>query len=454
MLKEYSAPKFSAINAAVHITQRKIITMRKKLLITGGAGYIGSHISNLMMQQGYVVIILDNLHNQMDNAHISGNANMVSNINNVCMMGNGSNRDSKLPYAQHIIEQNSIKQIKNGLCDYTQPILIAGDYGNKQLLDTVFDTYPIDAVIHCASSGSACEATINRQLDIESNTTPNSLLMGKNRDGADPLALYDNNVSKTITLLQSMIAHDIKKIIFSSSAAVYGMPQQVPITENHPTQPINPYGQTKLMIERILKDTQIMHNLQFISLRYFTVAGISHNYPYAYSHSYSHALSLEYPNSHPYNCLQKITKKGRPLSHDRPLVILPNNIISTIVHTLRTKQPLYIQSTAHATPDGSTICDFVHVQDIANAHLKALHHLDADLPSDIFNLGSGTGSSEKQVISMVEYITNKKIVAIEKCNPKEKVPILIADSTRAQDILRWTPDHSHLATIIKSYLLV
>lgn len=318
--------------------------MNKTILITGGAGYIGSHIGYLMAQQGHTVIVLDNF------AH---------------------------------------KQSFN----HAWATVIQGDYGDKNLLNTLFTTHTIDTVIHSAGS-----------IEKEASIT-------------DPLLFYDNNVTKTITLLSSMRAHNVHKIIFSSSADIYGTPLCTPINDNHPKNPTTPYARTKLMIETILHDAHNAYGLQFIALRYFNVAGA-------------------YPE-------QKLGETRTPTT----------NLIPLILNAAYAQKPFYMHSTQYFTPDGSYVREFIHVRDIADAYLKSLHHLHAGCPSDYFNIGTGEGHSIKQIIATTQEITNTKITVIEKpSNPKKTAhaPYLIIDPTRAHDILKWIPRYSDLTFIIRS----
>lgn len=311
------------------------------ILITGGAGYIGSHVAYTLVQQGYKVILLDSfIHNQR--------------------------------------------------CNPSWATVIKADYADKQILETIFTTNSIKAVVHCAALIEVGESVNN------------------------PAAFYETNVAKTVTLLQKMVEHGIKKIIFSSSCAVYGNPEFLPLTEDHPKNPINPYGKTKLMVEMILQDFQSAYGLEYICLRYFNAAG---------------ALPQE-----------GLGEQHTPESH----------LIPRVLHALLDQAPFTIYGNDYETKDGTAIRDYVHVLDIAQAHLQALHHLDAKKPSDCFNLGTGHGFSIKEIVEMVQKICYTKIKLVYAKRRTGDAPILIADPLRAETILGWKRNYCQLEFIIKS----
>lgn len=313
----------------------------KTVVITGGAGYIGSHVGFAFASQGYNVIVLDNFrHGQQFN--------------------------------------------------HAWATVIRGDYGDAQLLEKIFTSYSVHAVIHCASLIEVRESLSN------------------------PLSYYHNNVSNTVTLLQAMHAHGVRKLIFSSSCAVYGTPQQIPITEDHPTAPISPYGRTKLMIETIMRDSCAAHGLAFVALRYFNAAGAYPEYNLGEQHV---------PETHLIPLALQAAYYGKPFS------------------IFGTKLP---------TPDGSCVRDFVHVRDIADAHLRALEHLDKGLPSDIFNLGMGCGYSVKMVLDAVQRVTGKKMIILEQLAREGDPAVLVADASKARDVLRWETRFSGLEFIVAS----
>ncbi|MDP3888974.1 MAG: UDP-glucose 4-epimerase GalE [bacterium] len=312
----------------------------KTILITGGAGYIGSPIALFMAQKGYRVIVLDSLlHGQTHNNNWT--------------------------------------------------TLIKGDYADINLLNTIFSKNAIHAIIHCAGF-----------IEEEKSIT-------------DPLSFYHNNVSKTITLLECMRLHSVHKIIFSSSCAVYGKPEITPIPDDHPKKPMSPYGNTKLMIENIFKDAHRAYGLQFIVLRYFNAAGALPEYGLGETHV---------PETH---------------------------VIPLLLRAAMLKKPFYIFGT-NKTSDGTCIRDFVHVWDIAHAYLLALEHLDSELPSDCFNLGTNKGISVKQIIQTVSTITGVKIKIEEQSKHTDDPPVLLADASRTHDILRWEPQYSDMDHIIRT----
>jgi len=315
--------------------------MQQTVLVTGGAGYIGSHTALLLAQHGYKVIILDNL---------------------------SQGQQFNQPWAT----------------------CIQADCADQQVLTNLFSQHPIHAVFHFAAS-------------IEVGASVKS-----------PITYYINNVVKTVQLLETMLAHGVSKFIFSSSCAVYGDPQALPLTEDHPKSPISPYGRNKLMVEMILNDLNKAYNLEYVALRYFNAAGALPEHGLGEQHS---------PETH---------------------------IIPLLLRAAIAQKPFSIFGTDHATQDGTCVRDYLHVLDLAQAHVLALKHLEAGNPSDAFNLGTGHGFSVKQMIEHVEHVTELKIKTILAEKRAGDPPALIADPTRAQNILGWEPRFSDLDFIIRS----
>jgi UDP-glucose 4-epimerase len=274
--------------------------------------------------------------------------------------------------------------------DHQWATIIRGDYGDCDLLHAIFSNHPIDAVMHFAAYTSVGESVKN------------------------PAAYYENNVSKTITLFNSMLEHAVSTVIFSSSAAVYGIPYQSPISEDHPKNPINPYGHTKLIIEQLLDNYATAYGFRFVALRYFNAAGALDE----------HGLG-EY---------------HRPETH-----IIPLALEAAITHN-----PFFLFGTAYPTPDGTCIRDYVHVADIANAHMLALNYLNNNGISTSFNLGNGSGYSVKEILNQVRTVTKNTPTVVEKPARPGDPAMLIADATKAKKILRWQPCYSDLPTIIQS----
>ncbi len=315
--------------------------MKPTILITGGAGYIGSHTAYCMVQQGYNVVIVDKLVHGQQWHH---------------------------PWARCIV----------------------ADFADTQVLDTIFQENNVQAVMHFAAYAQVGQSV------------------------KDPLMYYDNNVSKTVTLVQKMLEHGVKKIIFSSSCAVYGIPQTLPLTEDHPCNPINPYGTTKHMVERVLEDCRSAYDLQYVSLRYFNAAG-------------------------------GLPELGLSEQH-----VPETHLIPLLFQAAATNTPFALFGVDHATFDGSCIRDFLHVVDIAQAHSFALTHLNNGLPSDVFNLGTGTGFSVKQVIAAAEQVCKTKIPVVYAQKRPGDPAILVANASRARDMLGWNPTCSSLEFILKS----
>lgn len=311
------------------------------ILITGGAGYIGSHVAYLFAQEGYKVILLDTfIHNQQ--------------------------------------------------CNPSWATIIKEDFADQTTLNHIFTHNKVKAVVHCAAL-------------IEVGASVNN-----------PAVYYETNVAKTIILLQAMVKYGIKKCIFSSSCAVYGTPEFLPLTEEHPKKPISPYGTTKLMVETILQDFQKAYGLEYVCLRYFNAAG---------------SLPEE-----------MLGEQHTPESH-----LIPRALQSALEKT-----PFHVYGNDYATKDGTAVRDFVHVLDIANAHRLALEHLDKSQPSDAFNLGTGKGFSINEIIEMIQKVCHLPVKTIfEKRRPGDPA-LLIANPLRAETILAWSPLYSNLEYIIKS----
>ncbi len=312
-----------------------------KILISGGAGYIGSQMTDLLVQQGHVVIVLDNLSTGFRDAVLNAE-------------------------------------------------LIVGDFGDKNLLDNLFGNHKFDAVMHFA----AC-------IEVEESVQ-------------DPTKYYQNNVVNSLNLLDAMVKHEVNNLIFSSSAAVYGEPEYVPLNESHPQQPVNPYGRSKVIVEEILSDYDKAYGLKSISLRYFNAAGAD-------------------PKA-------RLGPRHEPASHLIPLVLQAAS---------GRKRAVNIFETDYSTPDGTCIRDYIHVVDLCDAHLLALKRLFNGGKTDAYNLGNGNGFSVLNVIETAKKITGKHIKVI-KCARRPGDPaVLVADAKKAQQKLRWKPKFSQLETIIK-----
>jgi len=314
----------------------------KKILITGGAGYIGSHTVKELLKNKYQPIIYDNL--------ING-------------------------HRQAVLGGTSIK----------------GDLKDKKRLLRVLTKYQPEAVIHFAALIEVGESVKNSEK------------------------FFQENVFAGINLLQAMIECDIKKIVFSSSAAVYGEPKRIPIKENYTTLPTNPYGLTKLQFEQILKLYERVYGLKFISLRYFNAAGADPEGDLGEDHS--------------------------PETHLIPLVLKT---------ALGQKDYIEIFGNSYSTPDGTCIRDFIHVTDLAQAHLLALEYLNKKNKSRIFNLGNEKGNSVLEIINLAKKITRRDIpIKIGPKRPGDPAK-LVASSERIKRELGWRPRYSDIETIIQT----
>lgn len=320
------------------------------ILVTGGAGYIGSHTVLNFLNKGYEIVVIDNLENG------------------------------------HIETINTLKQIGN-------IHFVKGDLRNLDDVEAVFSNYQIDTVIHFAGFIQVEESVRN------------------------PEKYYKNNVLASINLFNTMVQHNVQKIVFSSSAAVYGEPVYTPIDEKHPKKPLNPYGENKSKVEEILKDYDAKYNLKSICLRYFNVAGA--------------------------DSLSRIGEWHEPETH-----LIPN-ILKSIFEKDKTFK---IFGTDYDTFDGTCIRDYVNVEDLAEAHYLAYLYLKDNKKSEIFNLGTENGSSVKEVFETVEEITGKKINVEIKPRRLGDAAILLANSSKAKEILKWIPKHNLEDSIKTAYL--
>lgn len=266
-----------------------------------------------------------------------------------------------------------------------------GDIRDRAFIDSVFDNEKIDGVIHFAANSLVGESMTN------------------------PLKYYDNNLCGTKVLLESMVAHGIDKIVFSSTAATYGEPERVPILETDRTEPTNCYGETKLSMEKMFKWTGLAHGLRFVSLRYFNACG-------------AHVSG-------------QIGEAHNPESHLIPLILqVPNG----------QREFISIFGDDYDTKDGTCIRDYIHVTDLAQAHILAMDYLMRGGESDIFNLGNGVGFTVKEVIDTARTVTGHPIPA--KVTPRRAgdPAQLIASSEKARSVLGWKPQHADLEEIIAS----
>jgi UDP-glucose 4-epimerase len=311
-----------------------------KILITGGAGYVGSIVTEELLKQYHQVVIIDNLQQ--------------------------GHKGAVLPGAK----------------------LVLADIGDAQALDEVFSRFKIDAVMHMAA-----------ETVVEFSMT-------------DPQRYFQNNVIGGIKLLDTMLKHDVKRLIFSSSAATYGEPQKIPIEEDHPQIPVNSYGETKLIFENILKWYRKAYGMKSISLRYFNAAGAS----------------------------ERLGENHRPETHLIPIVLKA---------ALGTNGPVPIFGTDYPTKDGTCVRDYVNVIDIAQAHVLALLKLD-ELSGRVYNLGSGDGHSVMEVIQEARKVSGNEIPTI--CYPRRAgdPSVLLASNARACSELGWNPRYSRLDVIIES----
>jgi UDP-glucose 4-epimerase len=311
-----------------------------KVLVVGGAGYIGSHMALMLSQQGAQVMVLDDLSSGHADAVLSGG-------------------------------------------------LVQGSIENTGLLDRLFTDEKFDGVMHFASFIQVGESVQH------------------------PAKYYRNNVTHTINLLDAMVRHRVKNFIFSSTAAIFGQPEYVPIDEAHPKQPINPYGRSKWMVEQVLQDYDAAYGLKSVCLRYFNAAGAD-------------------PEA-------RIGETHEPETHLIPLLL-------QVASGRRESAQIFGRD--YDTPDGTCIRDYIHVLDLAAVHSLALAHLISGGSSAVYNLGNGNGFSVRQVIDAVRQVTKKPVPVIDAARRAGDPARLVADSTLARRHLDWTPAYPDLSTIV------
>jgi len=269
--------------------------------------------------------------------------------------------------------------------------LVVGGLGDARLLDGIFRRYAVAAVMHFAAFAQVGASV------------------------ADPLRYYRNNVADTVELLAAMIRGRITRFIFSSSAAVYGEPEAVPIPETHPLQPTNPYGATKQIVENMLKDCDAAHGLKSIRLRYFNAAGA--------------------------DPAGGIGERHIPETHLIPLVLRA---------ALDPSQPVSIMGSDYPTPDGTAVRDYIHVNDLVEAHMLALRALLDGCGSAVYNLGNSRGYSVKEVIETARSVTGRPIAVKAAARRSGDPAVLVADSSRIRRELDWKPAFQQLETIIQT----
>ncbi|HWR26725.1 MAG TPA: UDP-glucose 4-epimerase GalE [candidate division Zixibacteria bacterium] len=317
--------------------------VRKKILIIGGAGYIGSHAVKALGTQGHAVLVYDNLSTGNENAVLSGT-------------------------------------------------LVKGDLADRKTIENTIREFKPDAVMHFAASIVVSESV------------------------REPLKYYLNNTANTLGLIEACAESGVDRFIFSSTAAVYGIASSDPIREDAPLFPINPYGTSKMMSELALRDLSVADPaFRYVSLRYFNAAGADRE----------GRIGQAYKN--------------------------PTHLITRALKTAKGEIPrLEIYGTDYPTPDGTCIRDYIHVDDIADAHIAALEYLFNGGKSDVLNCGYGHGFSVKEVITAAKRVTKKDFPVFEGTRREGDPPILVADNEKIRNVLRWEPKYDDLDYIIRT----
>jgi len=313
-----------------------------RVLVCGGAGYIGSNMTAVLAKNGHQPVVYDNMSKGHRKAVVDG-------------------------------------------ADF-----VYGDLADYDKLVRTMKNYEIEAVMHFAAFIEVGESVV------------------------DPLGFYWNNFSNTNNLLRAMEFCEVNKFVFSSTAATYGMPEEVPIVEDCPKIPINPYGDSKLAVEKMCHFQSQTGRLNYAALRYFNACGAGHNGTLGEDHS--------------------------PESHLIPLIIQA---------AMGKRDSIKIFGTDYPTPDGSCVRDYIHIEDLCEAHLLALGKLD-DIPEQVYNLGNGTGYSVREVIEMVKKVSGKDFKVIEDDRRAGDPAVLTADSSKAKELLGWIPKFPELEKIVET----
>jgi UDP-glucose 4-epimerase len=313
-----------------------------KILVTGGAGYIGSHMVRTLGEKGHDIVVYDNL---------------------------SSGHKASVLYGR----------------------LTVADLSDPKTLRTLFQTEKFDVVMHFAA-----------HIEVEESVN-------------DPIKYYRNNFSNALNLIEACTEFNVSKFVFSSTAAVYGIPDEIPVTEYTPLRPINPYGASKSMVERALEDVAQVSDLRYVALRYFNVAGADA----------SSRIGQRYRN--------------------------PTHLITLALKTaLGLRDHLNIFGTDYDTPDGTCIRDYIHVDDLIDAHMLAMDYLASGGDSSVFNCGYGRGYSVREVVETARKVAGVDFPICEAGRRAGDPPSLVADSSKLRRELGWNPSHDNLEYIIKT----
>ena len=310
------------------------------VLVTGGAGYVGSVVCEVLLDRGRKVVVVDNLH--------TGHRRAVD----------------------------------------SRALFVEGDFASRAVLEQVFGQQRIEAVVHMAA-----ETTVEKSM-------------------TDPRVYFANNLTNGIALLDTMIDFGCRSIVFSSTAAIFGEPVEIPITEGHPANPVNAYGQSKLMFEQVLDWYHRCYGIRFVALRYFNAAGAT-----------EHAGEDHRPESHLLPILCDAAAGGR--------------------------ESVAIFGRDYPTADGTCVRDYVHVLDLAQAHVLALDHMDRH-PNERYNLGAGRGVSNLELVRVVEATVGVKLNVVFESRRAGDPAVLVASSARIAEELGWVPRHSSVEAIVES----
>lgn len=311
-------------------------------LVTGGAGYIGSHTAKELTRRGRDVVVLDNL--------------------------STGHRD--------FLKWGAFEE---------------GDLADSAFIDRVFEEHGIDEVVHFASFIAVGESV--QKPDI----------------------YYRNNVSNTLNLLDGMVRHGVGRIVFSSSAAVYGEPQTSRLAEDHPLNPLSPYAWSKRIMEQVLADYGAAFGLRSVSLRYFNAAGADHD--------------------------AEVGERHQPETHLIPLILAA---------AAGRRPSIKVFGTDYPTPDGTCLRDYIHVTDLADAHVLALDHLADGADTDVFNLGNGNGFSVREIIDVAREVTGLEVPVEEDARRAGDSPALVSASEKARRVLGWEPRYDDVREIVSS----